>query len=178
MPPRLLPKEYGFIDTVRRDDAQSVWMSGKFVNHLAAMPSMHFGWSFMIGCTLIYHSGVLGCVGLSYGGRKGKSVQMVGKWWKVWYCALGIAYPTMILVTIIATANHVCLSHPIRNLILHTKYWHSKIQYWLDAIAGGLVAAVALLCNRVFLVLIPLEDLLLWVLRIEKPKPNCGTSRR
>ncbi|KAI5841006.1 PAP2 superfamily-domain-containing protein [Morchella snyderi] len=156
MPPRLLPKEYGFIDTVRRDDAQSVWMSGKFVNHLAAMPSMHFGWSFMIGCTLIYHSGVLGCVGLSYGGRKGKSVQMVGKWWNVWYCALGIAYPTMILVTIIATANH----------------------YWLDAIAGGLVAAVALLCNRVFLVLMPLEDLLLWVLRIEKPKPNCGTNRR
>jgi len=108
MPPRLLPKEYGFIDTVRRDDAESVWMSGKFVNHLAAMPSMHFGYSFMIGVTLVYHSGVLSFMGLGYGGRKGKVLQTgVGKWWKIWYCVLGVSYPTMILTTIIATANHV-----------------------------------------------------------------------
>ncbi|CUS07928.1 unnamed protein product [Tuber aestivum] len=157
MPPRLLPKEYGFIDTVRRDDAESVWMSGKFVNHLAAMPSMHFGYSFMIGVTLVYHSGVLSFVGLGYGGRKGKVLQTgVGKWWKVWYCVLGISYPTMILTTIIATANH----------------------YWLDAFAGALVAVIAFLCNRVFLIFMPLEDLLLWALRLEKPKPNCGHHAR
>jgi hypothetical protein len=109
MPPRLLPKEFGFIDTVRRDDAESVWMSGKFVNHLAAMPSMHFGYSFMIGVTLVYHSGALSSLGCAYGGWKGKGkVLQLGKWWKVWYCVLGVAYPTMILTTIIATANHVC----------------------------------------------------------------------
>lgn len=109
MPPRLLPKEYGFIDTVRRGDAESVWMSGKFVNHLAAMPSMHFGYAFMIGATLVYHSGVLGCIGIQYGGRRGKGVQLpnVGRFWRVWYCILGITYPAIILVTIIATANHV-----------------------------------------------------------------------
>lgn len=43
MPPRLLPKEYGFLDTVRHDNAQSIWMRGDVVNSLAAMPSMHFG---------------------------------------------------------------------------------------------------------------------------------------
>ncbi|RPA93168.1 hypothetical protein L873DRAFT_1838131 [Choiromyces venosus 120613-1] len=157
MPPRLLPTEYGFIDTVRHDNAESVWMSGKFVNHLAAMPSMHFGYSFMIGVTLVYHSGVLSFMGLGYGGRKGKVLQTgVGKWWKIWYCVLGISYPTMILTTIIATANH----------------------YWLDACAGALVATIAFLCNHVFLIFVPLEDLLLWSLRLEKPKPNCGQHAR
>lgn len=43
MPPRLLPEEYGFRDTVRHDNAESVWMKGEVVNSLAAMPSMHFG---------------------------------------------------------------------------------------------------------------------------------------
>ena len=43
MPPRLLPEEYGFLDTVRHDNATSVWMKGEVVNSLAAMPSMHFG---------------------------------------------------------------------------------------------------------------------------------------
>ena len=59
MPPRLLAKEYGFLDTVHHDDAALVWMSGALINMLAAMPSMHFGYSFAIGSTLIYHSGVL-----------------------------------------------------------------------------------------------------------------------
>lgn len=45
MPPRLLPEEYGFLDTVRHDNAESVWMKGEVVNSLAAMPSMHFGLS-------------------------------------------------------------------------------------------------------------------------------------
>ena len=36
------------------------------------------------------------------------------------------------------------------------------------------MAAVALLANRVFLVLLPVEDWLLWALRLEKPRPNCG----
>lgn len=43
MPPRLLPKEYGFLDTVRHDNAESIFMRGDVVNSLAAMPSMHFG---------------------------------------------------------------------------------------------------------------------------------------
>lgn len=109
MPPRLLPKEYGFIDTVHHDEVESVWMNSKYVNHLAAMPSMHFGYAFMIGVTLIYHSGVFRCIGMHYGERRGVASQLphIGRFWKVWYCVLGITYPTLILVTIIATANHV-----------------------------------------------------------------------
>ncbi|KAL7266315.1 hypothetical protein RUND412_011144 [Rhizina undulata] len=158
MPPRLLPEEYGFIDSVRRDKAESVWMNGKFANQLAAMPSMHFGYSFMIGMTLVYHSGVFSCLGFGYHGKKGKALHAVnlGKWWQVWFCTLGIVYPVLILITIVATANH----------------------YWLDACVAALVAGVSLALNRVFMVFVPLEDLLLWVLRIEKPKPNCGSAPR
>ncbi|KAG5922583.1 hypothetical protein E4U53_003690, partial [Claviceps sorghi] len=59
MPPRLLPKELGFVDSVSLEDAESVWMGGEFVNLLAAMPSMHFAYAFCIGCTFIVESGVL-----------------------------------------------------------------------------------------------------------------------
>lgn len=140
MPPRLLPAEYGFVDTVRRDSAESVWMSGRFVNHLAAMPSMHFGYAFMIGSTVVFHA-VRHCV--------------MGRPARVALAMLGVAYPTAVLTTIVATANH----------------------YWLDATAAACVAVFSLFCNRVFLVFMPLEDWLLFVLRVEKPRPNCGSRR-
>jgi hypothetical protein len=148
MPPRLLPKEYGFIDTVRRDDAESVWMSGKFVNHLAAMPSMHFGYAFIIGCTCLYHAGAFRFLGYGYENRS-------SRFWRWGLVVLGILYPLGILTTIVATANH----------------------YWLDAVVAMFTATFSLLCNRVFMVFVPLEDLLLWVLRVDKPKPNCGYSK-
>lgn len=74
--------------------------------------------------------------------------------WKFWYLAVAIGYPSMILVTIVATANH----------------------YWLDALMAVIVACLAFLCNRVYLVLLPLEDLLLWALRMEKPIPSTGET--
>ncbi|KAI9773579.1 MAG: hypothetical protein M1840_006853 [Geoglossum simile] len=149
MPPRLLPPEYGFLDSVRHDDAQSVWMGGKYVNALAAMPSMHFGYSFCIGCTLIYHSGVF---------RRNLHKNEVRKstFWKVFFVLLGLFYPTTILITIVATANH----------------------YWLDALVATSCACIAYLCNRVFLIFLPLEDLLLWALRVEKPAPSTGHRYR
>ncbi|KAJ9635807.1 hypothetical protein H2199_008159 [Coniosporium tulheliwenetii] len=109
MPPRLLPAEYGFLDTVRHDDAQSVWMSGKYVNSLAAMPSMHFGYAFCIGCTLIYHSGVFRRT-LERGEFR-KST-----FWKVFYLLIGVGYPAMILTTIVATANHYYLDACVATL--------------------------------------------------------------
>ena len=101
MPPRLLPKEYGFIDTVRTGNAQSVWMSGKYVNALAAMPSMHFGYSFIVGCVLIHHSGLF-----SFSREKLPNFNL---FWRSWYAVIGVIYPLFILTTIVATANHVCL---------------------------------------------------------------------
>jgi hypothetical protein len=145
MPPRLLPQEYGFLDTVRHDDAQSVWMSGKFVNQLAAMPSMHFGYSFTIGMTLVYHSGVFRRT-LERGEAR-KSV-----WWKVFFLCLGVGYPAFILVTIVATANH----------------------YFMDAMVAVGFVLLSFVCNKAFYGFIPLEDLFLFVIRAEKPVPTTG----
>lgn len=145
MPPRLLPEEYGFLDTVRHDNAQSIWMSGNYVNSLAAMPSMHFGYSFVIGCTLIHHSAIFRRT-LEAGEVRKSTI------WKFWYLVLAIAYPGAILITIVATANH----------------------YWMDALMATIVAGIAFLSNKFFLVLLPVEDLLLWVLRLDKPIPSTG----
>lgn len=149
MPPRLLPAEFGFLDTVRHDDAQSVWMSGKYVNTLAAMPSMHFGYSFCIGCTLIYHSGLFRRTL-----EKGESRKSA--FWKLFYLLLGVGYPAFILTTIVATANH----------------------YYLDAIVATCFVFLSFACNKVFYVFLPLEDLLLWVIRADKPVPTTGDQFR
>ena len=149
MPPRLLPPEYGFLDSVRHDNATSIWMSGNFVNSLAAMPSMHFGYAFVIGCTMVYHAGILRKT-LEKGETKKSLI------WKFIYCLIGLGYPGFILVTIVATANH----------------------YWMDALMATIVACAAYLCNRIFLSLLPLEDLLLWVLKLEKPIPSTGETFR
>ncbi|KAI5265314.1 hypothetical protein E4T47_08535 [Aureobasidium subglaciale] len=145
MPPRLLPKGYGFLDTVRHDDAQSVWTSGKFVNSLAAMPSVHFAYAFAIDCTLIYHSGILRRK-LEYGQVR-KSMA-----WKVWYLILGVGYPAMILTAIVATANY----------------------YLLDALIAAIYVLSAFMSNKVFYVFIPLEDWFLWAIRVEKPIASTG----
>lgn len=149
MPPRLLPPEYGFLDSVRHDNATSIWMSGKFVNSLAAMPSMHFGYAFVIGCTMIYHAAI-------FPRKMEKGEIRKGTWGKLLYCLIGIGYPSMILVTIVATANH----------------------YWMDALMATLVACAAYLCNSIFLALLPVEDLLLWCLRVDKPIPSTGERFR
>lgn len=149
MPPRLLPPEYDFLDSVRHDNATSVWMSEDYVNSLAAMPSMHFGYAFVIGCTLIYHAGI-------FPRRLEKGEIQKGTWGKLFYCFVGIGYPSMVLVTIVATANH----------------------YWLDALMAMVVACSAYLCNSILLALLPFEDLLLWCLRLEKPIPSTGERVR
>ncbi|TVY91367.1 hypothetical protein LAWI1_G002717 [Lachnellula willkommii] len=149
MPPRLLPPEYGFLDSVGRNNAQSVWMSGKYVNALAAMPSMHFGYAFIIGTTFIYHSGVFRRTLETGETRRSKP-------WALFYVLLAIWYPCWILTTIVATANH----------------------YYLDAVMAFFVVLVAYLGNRVFLGFLPLEDLLLWCLRLNKPVPTTGDKMR
>lgn len=46
----------------------------------------------------------------------------------------------------------------------------------MDVIVAIFVAAIALLCNRIFMVFVPLEDLLFWSLRMERPKHNTGVG--
>jgi hypothetical protein len=66
---------------------------------------------------------------------------------------LGFSYPFIILVAIVATANH----------------------FILDAVAGALVCALGWRFNGILLNLLPLEDYFLWLVRIHKPEPSLVT---
>lgn len=61
---------------------------------------------------------------------------------------MGTFYPALILLAIIATANH----------------------FILDAVAGSMVCGVAWWGNDVLLNLLVIEDWFLWVVRIDKPE--------
>ncbi|KAK0628378.1 PAP2 superfamily-domain-containing protein [Bombardia bombarda] len=107
MPPRLLSdptymgehaeeaKSFGFVDTVHgKDGDSSVWTTNKFCNQFAAMPSLHFGYSFLIGLTVA-------TIPLRKRGRIG--------WKRFAAIFVGMLYPALILTAIISTANHFIL---------------------------------------------------------------------
>ncbi|KAL2153843.1 hypothetical protein VTH82DRAFT_2518 [Thermothelomyces myriococcoides] len=107
MPPRLLSdptytgehaaeaKSYGFVDTVHGADGDSsVWTTNRFCNQYAAMPSLHFGYSFLVGLTVA-------AVPLRKRGRLG--------WRRLAIVCIGMIYPAIILTAIVATANHYVL---------------------------------------------------------------------
>ena len=154
MPPRLLPESFKFHDTVRQEHAESVWVGGKNVNQLAAMPSLHFTYAFSIGCTFLWHSGMIhrliGDRTLSLRERRRRRSRLV--WTDFLLVSLAILYPTLVVSVIVATANH----------------------YWMDATVAMFTTALAFLCNRAWNVLLPFEDLLLWAWRLEKPIPTTG----
>lgn len=124
MPPRLLPKdEYHYVDTLHTGKAASIWTTNKFQNQLAAFPSLHFGYSFVIGLSLFLFS-------------PHKPVRMVA-----------LAYPVLILLVIMATANH----------------------YFLDAVGGFFVTVLAYKINPYLLYLRPIEEWGMWICRTERP---------
>ena len=129
MPPRLLPAAYGFVDTVHKHGAGSVWTTNKFCNPLAAMPSLHFGYSLIVGVALCAHPA--------------RSAE------PPYTRALFLLYPALILLAIVATANH----------------------YLLDALAGLVVAALARYGNAVLVPLLVLENALFRLVHIHKPYP-------
>ncbi|KOS21360.1 hypothetical protein ESCO_006758 [Escovopsis weberi] len=107
MPPRLLSdpnydgpdapeaKSYGFVDTVHGSEGESsVWTTNRFCNQYAAMPSLHFGYSLLIGLTIA----TLPISGLR-----------PGSWKRMLIIVAGMCYPALILTAIIATANHFIL---------------------------------------------------------------------
>ena len=88
MPPRLLPPDYGFVDTLRVVGGLWSFDSGamqKVSNQYAAMPSLHFAWS--TWCTLVLYP-------------------MVSR---RWLRALVVSYPALTLFAIVVTANHFWL---------------------------------------------------------------------
>jgi hypothetical protein len=62
--------------------------------------------------------------------------------------SIGITYPVVVLLAIIATANH----------------------FILDAVAGAAVCIVAWHSNKILLNLLVVEDYFLWLVRIHKPQ--------
>jgi hypothetical protein len=161
MPPRLLSdpdvpgtvgkqaRSYGFVDTVHGAEGESsVWTQNKFCNQYAAMPSLHFGYSLLIGLTIM-------TIPLAPANRRMRTVHVSRSLRlrlpaprRLLCLALGIAYPAIILVAIVATANH----------------------FVLDAVAGAVVCGLAWTGNKVLLNLLPLEDYFLWAVRIHKPE--------
>ena len=152
MPPRLLSdplyygamakeaRSYGFVDTVHGATGESsVWTTNKFCNQHAAMPSLHFGYSLLIGLTIASMDRTRG--------QPWKRLTLREKMSSLTMKVLGFAYPTLILVCIVATANH----------------------FILDAVAGAIVFGIAWRSERVLLNLLPLEDWFLWCLRMHKP---------
>ncbi|MVO83962.1 hypothetical protein GPA10_04065 [Streptomyces sp. p1417] len=96
-PPRLMPGG-DFIDTVVVHNTWGSMASGdlkNMSNQYAAMPSMHIGWSLWCGLTIFALASV------------------------PWVKVLGLLYPTVTLVVIVATANH----------------------FWLDAVGGMICLA-------------------------------------
>ena len=115
------------------------------------MPSLHFGYSLMIGLTLItiplpqHHRHTL------LRNRLTRALRLELPSWRRLVCViLGFLYPFSILVAIVATANH----------------------FILDAVAGALVCAMGWYFNGVLLNLLPLEDYFLCLVRIHKPEPS------
>ncbi|GAA4958320.1 phosphatase PAP2 family protein [Streptomyces heliomycini] len=96
-PPRLMNGQ-SFVDTVLVHQTWGSMASGdlkNMSNQYAAMPSMHIGWSVWSGLTVFALAGV------------------------PWARVLGVVYPVVTLVVIVATANH----------------------FWLDAAGGVLCLA-------------------------------------
>ncbi len=86
-PPRFLPDE-GYVDTVRVFGTWGSYASGDLShasNQFAAMPSMHIGWALWSGLAIFWLA-------------RRRTV----RW-------LGIAYPVVVLLVIMMTANHFIL---------------------------------------------------------------------
>ncbi len=84
-PPRLMPAEYGFHDSVESFSGARKFIWEAFANPYAAVPSMHCGFALMIGlsiASLVRSRGVR---------------------------AFWLAYPAAILLVVVATGNHFWL---------------------------------------------------------------------
>ncbi|GAA2728236.1 phosphatase PAP2 family protein [Streptomyces nogalater] len=105
-PPRLMRGGH-FVDTVMVHHTWGSMASGDLKhmsNQYAAMPSMHIGWSLWCGLTICALASV------------------------PWARVLGLLYPALTLVVIVATANH----------------------FWLDAVGGVLCLAFGFTASRVW----------------------------
>ncbi|KAL3458579.1 PAP2 superfamily-domain-containing protein [Aspergillus heterothallicus] len=97
-PPRLMPKEFGFIDVLHSNHGGSAWTQNKFQLTIAAMPSLHFGNSMFIAMCLVKFS-------------------------PHWYLRfVAPLWPILMALTIVATANHFILDAVVGACVVLTAY--------------------------------------------------------
>ena len=113
MPPRLLPPEYGFVDTLRVVGGLWSFESApmeKVSNQYAAMPSLHFAWS--LWCVFVLSPALR----------------------RRWARMLLIAYPGLTLFAVVVTANHYFLDALGGVAVLALGYWLARaLTGWLQA---------------------------------------------
>jgi hypothetical protein len=120
------------------------------------MPSLHFGYSLLIGLTVATiplnpaHPSTTTFVLPFFNASHPKLAPKITmpSWRRMTCLLVGFLYPAIILVAIIATANH----------------------FILDAVAGSIICGMAWWGNDVLLNLLALEDWFLWAVRIHKPE--------
>lgn len=117
-PPRLT--EFGFADTVSSGTGLNLSsdLLGAFYNPLAAVPSLHFGYSLLVG---------VGVHALAQ---------------RRWVRLLGAAYPVFMLYTIVATGNHFVLDAVAGGLVVVAAWLGAR--FLLDAPQPQLKRSTAL----------------------------------
>ncbi|NUR66627.1 MAG: phosphatase PAP2 family protein [Streptomyces sp.] len=131
-PPRLM-NGGDFVDTVMVHQTWGSMASGdlkNMSNQYAAMPSMHIGWSLWCGLTIFALASV------------------------PWVRVLGLLYPAVTLVVIVATANH----------------------FWLDAVGGILCLAFGFTVARLWYGALPYR-LPQLVPPVSRPRPRSASPR-
>jgi len=95
-PPRLMPESYHFVDVLHPVDegGPNFWASNPFQLTLAAMPSLHFGTSLLIGLSLVLYG-------------KHLLVRIIAT-----------LYPAAIFFVVLGTANHWVLDYGVGVLVL------------------------------------------------------------
>jgi hypothetical protein len=124
------------------------------------MPSLHFGYSLLIGLTIAtiplhpLHSKPIAFIlpGFNRSHPQLAPKLKLPSWRRMACVFIGLLYPSVILLVIVATANH----------------------FLLDAVLGAIVCAVAWWGNDVLLNLVVMEDWFLAGVRIHKPERWVG----
>ncbi|KAF2873476.1 hypothetical protein BDV95DRAFT_470471, partial [Massariosphaeria phaeospora] len=164
MPPRLLVEAVGvtgeeewrtfrFSRTVPSSDfqgASSLWNRTRY----AAMPSLQFAYALLIGLTIFwlplasrtrrrygFYTLRFPCTHRCLRLRLPSRLRLL-------CCTIGLAYPAVIFVATIATANH----------------------FVLDTVVGAVLCAVAWKGNKIMLNLLPVEDSLFMLAAVHKPE--------
>jgi hypothetical protein len=98
-PPRMLAS-LGFVDTLATYEVvyYSASMPSTLVNQYAAMPSFHFGWTFLVGMGTLYIAKTF------------------------WLKLAGVLLPTLMLISIVATGNHFILDAAAGAFVIFLSY--------------------------------------------------------